>query len=160
MKELIIYTHSDCLLKDNGIVHPERKERLLTIINSINEIEKIKIQNKLAPLANLEDIYLVHNAKYINDIFLKIPEAGLVTMEKEPYADTFLCPNSKNAILRSCGSGIAAADNLIINNNEMALKKYFLRMKGWSMALFINLPCFQDLDLRMKMVLEIFLMRQ
>ena len=28
-----------------------------------------------------------------------------------------LCPNSKNAILRSCGAGIAAADDLI-NKNE------------------------------------------
>ena len=37
-------------------------------------------------------------------------------MEKEPYADTMLCPDSKNAILRSCGAGIAACDDLIKNN--------------------------------------------
>ena len=29
-----------------------------------------------------------------------------------------LCPNSKNAILRSCGAGIAAADSLIKNNSK------------------------------------------
>ena len=39
-------------------------------------------------------------------------------MEKEPYADTFLCSNSKNAILRSCGAGIAAANNLMIDNEK------------------------------------------
>ena len=46
-----------------------------------------------------------------------IPSSGLVGGEKEPYADTFLCKNSKDAILRSCGAGIAAADDLI-NSDE------------------------------------------
>ena len=43
-------------------------------------------------------------------IFKYIPENGIVGVEKEPNADTMLCPNSKNAILRSCGAGLAAAD--------------------------------------------------
>ena len=30
-----------------------------------------------------------------------------------------LCPNSKNAILRSCGAGIAAVDDLMINNERI-----------------------------------------
>ena len=51
-----------------------------------------------------------------------IPNTGLVGVEKEPYADTFLCENSKDAILRSCGAGIAAADDLI-NSDE---KEYFV----------------------------------
>ena len=28
MKEIVVYTHSNCLLKDNGPNHPEKKERL------------------------------------------------------------------------------------------------------------------------------------
>ena len=40
-------------------------------------------------------------------------------MEHEPYADTMLCPNSKNAILRSCGSGIAACDDLMKKNERV-----------------------------------------
>ena len=39
-------------------------------------------------------------------------------IEKEPYADTLLCPKSKKAILRSCGAGIAAADSLIRENEK------------------------------------------
>ena len=42
----------------------------------------------------------------------------LIGVEKEPYADTMLCPNSKNAILRSCGAGIAAADDLMKKMRE------------------------------------------
>ena len=117
MSKLIVYTHSDCLLKDNGSKHPEKKERLQIILKSIQDINSINIEIKEAPLANIEEISLVHPIKHINKIFSLIPNLGLIGVEKEPYADTFLCPNSKNAILRSCGAGIAAADTLI-NDNE------------------------------------------
>ena len=118
MKNLIIYSHLDCLLKDNGPHHPERKERLDTILKSINEIEGLSIQQKEAPIADLKDINLVHPEKYVQKMLSQIPDKGLVSVEKEPYADTFLCPNSKNAILRACGAGIAAADDLINNDNK------------------------------------------
>ncbi len=114
---MLVYTHSDCNLKDNGFNHPERKERLETIIESIKQIKDFKITFKEAPIADLELISLVHPKKYIERIFDNIPKNGLVGVEKEPYADTMLCPNSKNAILRSCGAGIGAVDDLM-NNNE------------------------------------------
>ena len=110
---MIVYTHTDCLLKDNGINHPERKERLDSILNSINQIKDFKINFKNAPLADIKTISLVHPKKHIEKIFLNIPKTGLIGVEKEPYADTILCSNSKNAILRSCGAGIAAVDDLI-----------------------------------------------
>jgi acetoin utilization deacetylase AcuC-like enzyme len=116
MNEINVYSHEDCLKKDNGIGHPERKERLETVLKSIKEIKDIKINLKEAPLANLDIIDYVHPKKYIEEIFYTIPKKGLIGVEKEPYADTLLCPFSKNAILRACGAGIAAADDLIKNN--------------------------------------------
>ena len=118
MNEIIVFTHSDCLLKDNGSNHPERKERLQTVLTSIEEVTNIDIDINEAPLINLENVYLVHPEKYIKNIFSLIPHSGLKGVEEEPYADTFLCPNSKNAILRSCGAGIGAADSLIKNNKK------------------------------------------
>ena len=115
---MLVYSHSDCLLKDNGPNHPERKERLSTILNSIMEIKDFKINLKEAPLADTNIIELVHPKKYIENIFLNIPKKKLIGVESEPYADTMLCPNSKNSILRSCGSGIAAADSLIEDGNN------------------------------------------
>ncbi len=116
---MIIYSHNDCLLKFNGHTHPERRERLEIIIKSIKECKNFNTIFKDAPLADLNTISLVHPKKYIENIFSKIPEKGLVGVEQEPYADTMLCPYSKNAILRSCGAGIAAADDLMINNNRI-----------------------------------------
>jgi len=118
MKEIVVYTHSDCLLKDNGPNHPEKKERLEIVVKSIKEINSIDTEIKEAPLANIEDVCLVHPKIHINNIFSLIPYSGLKGVEKEPYADTFLCSNSKNAILRSCGAGTAAVDTLIKGNKK------------------------------------------
>ena len=122
---MLVITHKDCLLKNNGPNHPERKERLISVVDSIKKINDIEISFLEAPLATLEAISLVHPLKYIEDIILKIPKSGLVGIEKEPYADTLLCPNSKNAILRACGAGILASQKLI-NDNE---KKIFCAIR-------------------------------
>jgi len=116
---MIVYRHNDCLLKDNGLDHPERKERINSILESINQIKDFKINLRDAPLADIESISLVHPKKYIEKIFSNIPKSGLIGVEKEPYADTMLCPDSRKAILRSCGAGIAAVDDLIKNNERV-----------------------------------------
>ena len=56
---MIIYTHNDCLKKFNGNDHPERRERLDSIISSI-KTSNLKVKFKEAPLANLETVSLVH----------------------------------------------------------------------------------------------------
>ena len=116
---MIVYTHNDCFKKFNGLGHPERKERLDSIINSLQSSLELKISFKEAPLADMNSITLVHPKNYIEKMFKIIPKNGLVGLEKEPYADTMLCPNSKNAILRSCGAGIAGIDELMINNERV-----------------------------------------
>ena len=125
MNDIIFYSHRDCLLKENGPNHPEKKQRLETIIKSINQIKNFKIEKRKAKKADLETINLVHPKTYIKKIFSRIPFNGLVSLQEEPYADTFLCQNSENAILRSCGSGINAADNLINSIN----KKFFCAVR-------------------------------
>ena len=79
----------------------------------------MKIDFKKAPLADIKTVSLVHPKKHIEKIFSNIPKSGVIGVEKEPYADTMLCPNSKNAILRSCGAGIAAADDLMDTNERI-----------------------------------------
>ena len=60
MNEIIVFTHSDCLLKNNGPNHPERKERLQTVLRSIKEATNIVADIKDAPLINLDNVFLVH----------------------------------------------------------------------------------------------------
>ncbi len=115
---MIVYSHPDCLLKFNGHGHPERKERLDSIINSIKSSD-IDIKFKDAPLVDLKSVSLVHPIEHIEKIFFNIPKEGIIGVEKEPYADTMLCPNSRNAILRSCGSAVAACDDLMKKNERV-----------------------------------------
>ena len=116
---MIVYTHNDCLKKFNGQNHPERKERLDSIIESLKSLPDLQINFKEAPLAKMSEIILVHPKEHIEAIFNNIPKEGLLGVEKEPSADTILCPDSKNAILRSCGAGIAAVDDLMLNNERI-----------------------------------------
>ena len=94
---MIVYSHPDCLLKFNGQGHPERKERLDSILKSIKSSD-LKVEFKEAPKVDLETVSLVHPKKHIEQIFANIPKEGIIGVEKEPYADTMLCPNSENAM--------------------------------------------------------------
>ena len=60
MKKIVVYTHSDCLLKNNGSNHPEKKERLEIVLKSIKEVNSIDDIIKEAPLASVDDVCLVH----------------------------------------------------------------------------------------------------
>ena len=113
MEKIRVYSHSACLSKENGEGHPERKERLESVLESIQMIDDRSIEIKEAPLAQFKEINLVHPQPYLEEIFSMIPSHGLVGVEKEPYADTLLCPESKEAILRACGSGISASKDLM-----------------------------------------------
>ena len=113
MEDITVFSHSDCIAKDNGENHPERKERLEVILDSIKRISQLNISFKDSPLADLKTINLVHPQSYLDDLLSMVPASGLVGVEKEPYADTILCPQSKEAILRACGAGIESANELM-----------------------------------------------
>ena len=118
MEKIRVYSHSACLSKENGEGHPERKERLEAVLESIQMIDYRSIEIKEAPLAQFKEINLVHPQPYLEEIFSMIPSHGLVGVEKEPYADTLLCPESKEAILRACGSGISASKDLMDGSSK------------------------------------------
>ena len=55
---MIVFTHDDCFKKFNGSNHPERKERLDSVINSLKSVPELKINFKEAPLAKMNEIRL------------------------------------------------------------------------------------------------------
>ena len=78
MENIRVYSHSACLLKENGEGHPERKERLESILDSIQRIDDLSIELNEAPKAQYKDINLVHPQSYLEEIFEMIPSKGLV----------------------------------------------------------------------------------
>ena len=71
---MIVYTHNDCLKKFNGQGHPERKERLDSVINSLQSSPELMINFKEAPLADMNSITLVHPKDHIDQIFKHMPK--------------------------------------------------------------------------------------
>jgi len=101
MEDITVFSHLDCIAKDNGENHPERKERLEVIIESIKSIDELNISFKDSPLADFKTINLVHPQNYLESLFALVPTSGFVGVEKEPYADTILCPQSKKSNIKS-----------------------------------------------------------
>ena len=79
---MIVFTHNDCLKKFNGQNHPERKERLDSVINSLKSTSELEVNFKEAPLAKMNEIILVHPKEHIEKIFSNIPTEGLTGIEK------------------------------------------------------------------------------
>ena len=86
---MIVYSHPDCLLKFNGQGHPERKERLDSILKSIKTSD-LKVEFKEAPKVDLEIVSLVHPKKHIEQIFANIQkEDTFVDMQKRVATEEY-----------------------------------------------------------------------
>ena len=85
MKKIIVYTHSDCLMKDNGLNHPEKKERLQIILKSIQNINSFDIDIKNAPLAEVHNIYLIHLHVNVEREFFKLFKIGKKCIRNQGY---------------------------------------------------------------------------
>ena len=59
MNDVIVYTHKDCFLKFNGNNHPERKERIETVNNSLKKINNVIFKESENTI--LENIYFDKN---------------------------------------------------------------------------------------------------
>ena len=95
----------------------------------LKELELAKKQ-----LREFLKVSLVHPKKYIEKIFSNIPKKGLIGVEKEPYADTMLCTNSKNAIKLSLDDE-DGLDDLI---KELVENKYRFRKTGIKNRTYLN----------------------
>ena len=78
MEDITVFSHSDCIAKDNGEGHPERQERLEVVLDSIKSINELNITLKEAPLADFNTINLVHPQSYLDKLFSTVPSLSLI----------------------------------------------------------------------------------
>jgi acetoin utilization deacetylase AcuC-like enzyme len=99
----IIY-HPDYLKHDTGS-HPERKERLLSIIAHLQETGMMEQLELIEPRhADLNEIQYIHSRDYIE-------KARRYSEHEIPlYPDTPLCKDSYNIALLAAGGAITAVD--------------------------------------------------
>lgn len=102
----IIY-HPDYLKHETG-VHPERKERLLSIISHLEETGLMGQLERIEPrYAELKEIQYIHARDYIE----KVRRYSEHEIPLDP--DTILCRDSYNVALLAAGGAITAVDTVL-----------------------------------------------
>ena len=114
------------LKHDSGRNHPERKERLIAIMNGLEErglLASPEVKLIEPRPATEEDLLLVHPKEYINEIkrFSELG-GGPLTMDTAGSKDTF------NAALLAVGGGLVAAD--LVMKGEVKNAFAFVRPPG------------------------------
>jgi acetoin utilization deacetylase AcuC-like enzyme len=99
-----LYTHQACLAHDTGHGHPERIQRLVSILRLLDDPIYAALERRDAPLATRQQIARVHAEKYIDEVFAAIPAMGFGELD----GDTVLSPGSGEAALRAAGAMTAA----------------------------------------------------
>jgi acetoin utilization deacetylase AcuC-like enzyme len=99
-----LLTHTDMLDHRPGEGHPESPERLAAVTGAIGEAIGLDIETHAAPLAEAEDLMLVHPRAHVQALFDAAPASGYALID----ADTILSPGSLVAARRAAGAVVAA----------------------------------------------------
>ncbi len=110
-------SHHDCALHEMGAHHPESPARLSAIQDQLlSSGLDLVLQHEYAPLATREQLCRVHDAKYIEYVFLKAPDEGQVWLDP----DTSMNSHTLSAALRAAGSVVHGVD-LVMSGKASAV---------------------------------------
>ena len=105
----ILFTHPDCIAHNPGQGHPERPERLKSVLAALNHADFAALDRREAPYATVEQIGRVHGTAFVAELLASVPAGGMVRVD----ADTVMSPGSGNAALRAAGAVVAAVDAVL-----------------------------------------------
>jgi len=101
--------HEDFLLHDTGTWHPERADRLKSIVQTLSSTGlKEKLKTITPEPAQIKWIETIHTTEYVKSIE-KACDLGYKNLD----ADTTICSDSYRIALLAAGSGISAADKIM-----------------------------------------------
>lgn len=111
-----LYTHQACIEHDTGPHHPERADRLRSVLKALRAESFADLQRLEAPRATRDHLMLAHPQGHVDHILASVPEDGLVMID----GDTVVCPESGEAALRAAGAVVAAVDAVISGQTRNA----------------------------------------
>jgi len=109
-----LITHPECLAHQPPEGHPERPERLQTVLTALEAPEFSRLQREEADLATINDLARVHDRAYVEQVLAAIPMSG--THSFDP--DTSVSPGSRNAILRAAGAVVQAVTIVMCGDSD------------------------------------------
>ncbi|MBL4739739.1 MAG: histone deacetylase family protein [Sneathiella sp.] len=101
-----LFTHRDCLFHDNGPNHPERADRLRSVLHRLEEDHFSAVKRHEASLGTQDLLLLAHTPEYLEAIEKAAPRSGIIQLDP----DTFMSPGTIQAALRSVGAVRDAID--------------------------------------------------
>ena len=107
MTATIIYTHAACLEHHPGPHHPESPERLKAVVDALRTPDFVSLAWRDAPMGTVEQLRLIHDADYIDEIVQSAPTRGYVPLDA---GDTIMSPGSWEAVMRCVGAACAGVD--------------------------------------------------
>ncbi len=109
---MLIYTHPACLAHDAGPEHPERRQRLESVLEALH-LNHGDLDWREAPLAKLGDLRRVHTESLLREV-LESSFEGYRMLDP----DTVMCADSRAAALRAAGAGVAAVDAVMLAGSK------------------------------------------
>lgn len=110
-----LYTHLDMFDHRPGAGHPERSERLGSVIDALEDSD-LDLAPHEAPLVDEADLLKVHDRAYLDAIAQLAPAQGLVRLDP----DTNMSPGSFIAAKRAAGGVVQAVRDVAAGRSERA----------------------------------------
>lgn len=107
MTTTIVFTHSACLEHRPGPHHPESPERLKAVVQALQAPDFASLEWRDAPMGTVEQLQLIHDADFIDEIEQNAPTRGYVPLDA---GDTIMSPGSWEAVMRCVGAACAGVD--------------------------------------------------
>jgi acetoin utilization deacetylase AcuC-like enzyme len=116
MKKLGIVLDKLYIEHDNGLGHPESKERLLAIIDMLKATKLLEEVIRIEPRdATKDEVSLVHDPKY-GDLIASTRGKPRVFLDP----DTSTCPVSFNAAIRAAGGMLSSIESILKGEVDIA----------------------------------------
>lgn len=113
--DIALYTHLQMLNHQPGEWHPERPERLSSVLGAL-EASDLSLDRREAPLIARADLELAHRGAYVEAVIAAAPKTGMLQLDD----DTYMSPGSLEAALRAAGGVVAAARDVAAGRAERA----------------------------------------
>ena len=118
----LVYSHAACLEHHPGPSHPESPERLIAVLRALRAPEFAALQWRDAPLGTREQLELIHDPAFIDEVADLAPQRGYVPLDG---GDTVMSPGSWQAVLRCVGAACAGVDAVMDTAADAEIRKVF-----------------------------------
>jgi acetoin utilization deacetylase AcuC-like enzyme len=112
MSITLYITHPASLDHQTPLGHPERPDRIRAIDSILEKERFASLIREHAPMAEMEDLTLVHPEQYVALLREMCPREGLVRVDE----DTVMSPGTFEAALRAAGGAARAVDEVMTGN--------------------------------------------